>query len=105
MKAFAHDFITSLAEGYETEVGVGGMLLSGGQKARIAIARALIKDPTCLIMDEATSSLDAASEQEILEVLTSLKKSKTIILFTHSEAMKNVADVVYSVDEGKLARI
>jgi ABC-type multidrug transport system fused ATPase/permease subunit len=100
--AYAHDFIIAFPLGYDTEVGVGGSLLSGGQRARIAIARALIKDPPCLILDEATAALDAVSEKEVIDVLLKLRKTKTVILFTHSESMEGISDIVYRIDGGEI---
>jgi len=100
--AYAHDFIMSFPAGYDTEVGVGGSLLSGGQRARIAIARALIKDPFCLILDEATAALDAGSEKEVVDVLMKLRKTRTIILFTHSETLESIADIVHHIDQGNI---
>jgi ATP-binding cassette subfamily C protein len=80
-------------------------MLSGGQKARIALARALIKQPKYLILDEPTAALDMDSEQEIIPPLLSLKQHTTIVLFTHSDKLKSIADSVYSVAEGKLTKL
>jgi ABC-type bacteriocin/lantibiotic exporter with double-glycine peptidase domain len=71
--------------GYDTQVGPDGSLLSGGQAARIAIARSLVKKPTFLILDESTASLDPSSQAGIISVLTTLSKKVTIIVFTHSK--------------------
>ena len=103
--ASADDFIRSLPNAYDTQIGVGGCLLSGGQKARIAIARALIKDPLVLILDEATAALDNQCEQEVIDVLINLRKSKTIVIFTHSDQMKSIADVTYQIENGDVINL
>jgi len=99
-KAFAHDFIVALPQGYLTEMGVGGGFLSGGQRARVAIARALVKDPACLLLDEVTAALDSNSEAEVIKVLCSLRGSKTIVVMTHSPALQQIADAVYCIQGG-----
>lgn len=94
-EASAHNFISSLPDGYETQIGENSMLLSGGQAARIAIARALVKNPTYLFFDEATSSLDQENEFEVINVLKKLAQTKTIIAFTHSENMMQSSDIIH----------
>eukprot|EP01041_Mallomonas_annulata_P003137 gene3137-6173_t len=97
-----HFFVNSLPKGYHTQVGVGGKQLSGGQQARVAIARALIRGPEILLLDEATAALDADSEREILGTLNQLRREKTIIAFTHSEALVRAADIIFVLEEGKV---
>jgi ABC-type multidrug transport system fused ATPase/permease subunit len=100
--AGAHDFIESLPNGYETVTGESGTLLSGGQMQRIAIARALVRNPDILVFDEATSALDAKNEEAILQLVQGLKHQKTILLITHRLSALHVADVIYVLDGGRI---
>jgi len=92
-KAYAHDFIMSFPDKYDTQVGENGILLSGGQAARIAIARAIVKQPKYLLLDEATASLDQDSEKQIIDVLNNINNNDktTVIVFTHSDILMNAA--------------
>jgi len=101
--AHAHEFITnSLSEGYETIVGQAGQKLSGGQRQRIALARAILRKPEILILDESTSQIDMASEIQIRETLQAMKGQMTILIITHREALIALADEVYSMQSGVL---
>jgi ATP-binding cassette subfamily B protein/subfamily B ATP-binding cassette protein MsbA len=101
--AHAHDFITrSLHAGYDTVVGQGGQKLSGGQRQRIALARAILRKPEILILDESTSQIDMESELQIRETLQQMKGSMTIIIITHREALTALADEVYTIQNGRL---
>jgi ABC-type multidrug transport system fused ATPase/permease subunit len=101
--AHAHDFITnSLPEGYETIVGANGQKLSGGQRQRIALARAILRKPEILILDESTSQIDLTSEVQIRETLQAMKGTMTIIIVTHREALLKIADDVYHMTRGSL---
>lgn len=95
--AYAHEFIQTLPDGYQTMVGENGTLLSGGQKQRITIARALLKDPEILIFDEATSALDHESEHNIQRAITGLKKKKTLIIVSHRQSMLNQTDRILTI--------
>jgi ATP-binding cassette subfamily B protein len=92
--ADAHDFITALPRGYDTEVGQRGVKLSGGQKQRLTIARAFLKDPAVLIFDEATSALDNASEKAIQRALQTLARGRTTIVIAHRLSTVRRADRV-----------
>jgi ATP-binding cassette, subfamily B, bacterial MsbA len=103
--AHAHAFIeSSLSNGYETVVGQSGQRLSGGQRQRIALARAILRKPEVLILDESTSQIDMASELQIRETLQTMKGQLSLIIITHREALIALADEVYSMQAGSLLR-
>lgn len=102
-RAHAHDFITALPEGYDAIIGDQGVKLSGGQRQRLGIARALLADPILLILDEAMSALDAASELEILRTLEELRKQIGILIIAHRLAAACSADSIYVFEAGQVA--
>ncbi len=100
--AHIHDFIQSLPDGYDTEVGERGLKLSGGEKQRVAIARALLKNPAILIFDEATSALDSQSEQSIQAELDRIQVGRTTLIIAHRLSTVMNADQILVVDEGRI---
>ena len=101
-KAYAHDFISALPQGYDTRVGQDGMLLSGGQRQRLAIARALIKDAPILILDEATSALDNESEFYIQAALERVMEGRTTLVIAHRLSTIEKADWIVVMDQGRI---
>ncbi|OPH47999.1 hypothetical protein BC351_39105 [Paenibacillus ferrarius] len=94
--AYAHEFILKLPDGYETNIGERGTMLSGGEKQRIAIARMIVKNPAILILDEATASLDSISESKVTKAIETLSRGKTTILIAHRlSAIRNCDRVIY----------
>ncbi len=100
--ANAHEFISQMPNGYDTQLGEGGVGLSGGQRQRISIARALLKNPRILILDEATSSLDAASEGVVQEALDRLMKGRSTLVIAHRLSTVTNADRILVMDRGQV---
>lgn len=106
-QAHAMPFIQQLPEGFDTVVGVGGRRLSGGQRQRLALARAIIRDPSILILDEATSAVDAQSEDMIHGVLKKFAEGRTVFIITHvlSNTFLDLVDRIVVMDEGQITAI
>ncbi len=103
-KAACHDFIMELPNGYDTVVGEGGATLSGGEKQRIAIARAIMKDAPIIILDEATANIDPENEKELTQAIENLTKQKTIIMIAHRLKTVRNADQILVVDKGRIVQ-
>jgi ATP-binding cassette, subfamily B, bacterial len=97
-----HDLIASLPEGYNTIVGERGYRFSAGERQRLAIARAILRDPRILILDEATSSLDAASERQVQRALAAVRAGRTSIVIAHRLSTIRDADLIVALDEGRI---
>ncbi|MEW9122630.1 MAG: ABC transporter ATP-binding protein [Thermotaleaceae bacterium] len=103
-KACCHDFIMELPNGYETMIGDGGSTLSGGEKQRISIARAILKNAPIVILDEATASVDPENEHAIQQAISALIYDKTILIIAHRLATIQKADQILVVDEGSIVQ-
>ncbi|AMK11522.1 ABC transporter ATP-binding protein [Pseudodesulfovibrio indicus] len=100
--AYAHEFITAMTDGYDTVVGEGGVKISGGQKQRLTIARAIMKNPCLLILDEATSALDTESERVVQAALDNLMQGRTSIVIAHRLSTILTADVIVVMEKGRI---
>lgn len=103
-KACCHEFIMSLPNGYETVIGEGGATLSGGEKQRISIARAIMKDSPIIILDEATANVDPENEKDLMSAIDELTKNKTIIMIAHRLKTVRNADRIVVIDNGRIAQ-
>ena len=103
-KARCHDFIMSLPDGYDTVIGEGGASLSGGEKQRISIARAIMKDSPIIILDEATANVDPENEAELTKAIEELTKEKTIIMIAHRLKTVEHADQIVVIDSGRIVQ-
>lgn len=103
-KARCHDFISALPDGYDTMIGEGGATISGGEKQRITIARAIMKNAPIIILDEATANVDPENEKELVEAIEELTKDKTVIMIAHRLKTVRNADCIYVLDQGKIVQ-
>jgi len=103
-KARCHDFIMQLPQGYETVIGEGGASLSGGEKQRISIARAIMKDSPIIILDEATANVDPENEVELMKAVDELTRDKTILMIAHRLKTVRNADQILVVDNGRIVQ-
>jgi ATP-binding cassette, subfamily B, bacterial len=100
--AGAHDFVTALSDGYDTVVGERGVTISGGQRQRVALARAILGDPRILVLDDATSSVDATTEEAIHDTLSTIMQGRTTILVAHRRSTLRLADRIIVIDKGRV---
>lgn len=103
-KACCHDFIMALPNGYDTIIGEKGASLSGGEKQRVSIARAIMKDAPVIILDEATANVDPENEKELMEAIEALTKEKTILMIAHRLKTVRNADQIFVVDKGRIVQ-
>ncbi len=104
-EAQAHDFIMTFTDGYQTKVGERGVTLSGGQRQRIALARAFLSNPRILILDDSTSAIDSATEDEIQKAIRRAQKGRTTLLITHRLSQIRWADMIIVIDRGRVVAL
>src|SRR5204862_3132735 len=104
-RANAHEFITRLPQGYDTQVGERGLRLSGGERQRISLARAFLKDAPILILDEPTSSVDLRTEAGILDAMERLMQDRTTLVIAHRRSTLRHCDVLLAIEHGQLAEM
>jgi ATP-binding cassette subfamily B protein/subfamily B ATP-binding cassette protein MsbA len=104
-RAFAHDFIMALPRGYQTRVGEAGLKLSGGQKQRLGLARAILRNPSILVLDEFTSQADSEVEADIHRALKEFKLGRTVFVITHRLHTLEIADRVVVLEQGHIAAV
>ena len=103
-KACCHDFIMHLPDGYDTVIGEGGASLSGGEKQRLSIARAIMKDSPIIILDEATANVDPENEKDLVTAIEALTRKKTILMIAHRLKTVRNADQILVVDQGRIVQ-
>ena len=103
-KARCYDFIMKLPEGFQTLIGEGGATISGGERQRISIARAILKDAPIIILDEATANVDPENEKELMEAVEDLTKDKTVIMIAHRLKTVQKADQIFVLENGKIVQ-
>ena len=103
-KACCHEFISALPDGYKTRIGEGGSTLSGGEKQRISIARAILKDAPVVILDEATASVDPENEWELQKAIAELTKNKTLLMIAHRLNTVRGADQILVLEDGQIVQ-
>ena len=101
-KARCHEFISALENGYDTVIGEGGSTLSGGEKQRISIARAILKDASIVLLDEATASIDPDNEAYIQQAITEMVKGKTLVVIAHKLSAIKGADQILMIEDGQI---
>lgn len=103
-KARCHDFITDLPDGYDTVIGEGGATVSGGERQRITIARAIMKDAPIIVLDEATANVDPENEKDLVEAIEELTHDKTVVMIAHRLKTVRNADMIFVADGGRIVR-
>ena len=103
-KACCHEFIEALPDGYDTVIGEGGASLSGGEKQRISIARAMMKDAPVIFLDEATANVDPENENDLMKAIQALTEEKTVIMIAHRLKTVEHADQIFVIDHGKIVQ-
>ena len=101
----SHRFIENQKDGLDTKVGERGIEISGGEKQRIGIGRALYNDPEILVFDEATNALDVDTEEKILDILLDLKSKKTIVFISHRKTILGICDKIFKVENNKVEEL